>query len=595
MALFKSSKKADFNNGKPLISTGSVLGDVFVTCRSAITATFLFSFAANLFVFVLPIFMTQVYDRVLNSRSGMTLAMITLVCVFALVIQGLIEAARSYIFIYVSTWLDQKLGRILLSNAVVSALERGRGGDIEAIRDLDKVRQFLTGSSMYNLLDAPWVPVFMGFLFFLNFWLGVVAVIGALLLFALAYINDVSTNQALRKAGAATARSNRAAESMVRNAEVVEALGMRQTLLSRWSAETERSQIMQENASRKGAVISELSKIGRLVIQMAITVVAVLEMISPDSTLTPGAMLASIILVGRALAPLEMAIGNWRQMVQAKQSYENIKKALEKAENRLQSSVSLPRPQGHLAVEKVTFVVPGTDRFILNRVSFEVKPGSAVGIVGPSASGKSTLARMMVGVMRPSSGAIRLDGADVFSWSSDELGQYVGYVPQDVELFEGTIAENISRFTKANSDEVIEAAQLAGLHEMILRMPQGYDTQIGSGGAMLSGGQRQRVALARALFRRPSILVLDEPNASLDAAGEQALVEAIKRVKEMGTSVVIIAHRPSVMVVADTIVVLVGGVVSRVGTRDEIMPQIAGPQTNVHPLPNRAGGGAQPA
>ena len=575
----------------------TALDKVLVSCRGAVMTAFLFTAGINLLMLTTPIFMMQTFDRVLNSRSMLTLSVLLIIALFCLVTQELLDCVRAYLLVRVGAWISRRISGELLDGAVMVALDRNGTRSVQGLRDLDMVRNFITGAGIFTIFDAVWVPIFMLVLFMLNFWFGMVAVFGAISLFGLAVLTEVTTKPKLERADMANMRAMTRADQAVRNAEVVEALGMRPGILKRWRVDHQESVDLQSRTSEHVAVLSALSKFTRMAVQILQMAVAVLELIQPNSSLTGGALFASYIIIGRTLMPIDMIVGQWKFMAQAWMAYRRIQYQLRSTKARPRAS-TLPTVTGHLQVEHASFVPPGVERPVLNRVSFELKPGEALGIIGPSAAGKSTLARFIVGIGRLTSGTIRLDGADVYTWPSEDLGRYVGYVPQDVELFTGTLRDNIARFGDATDEEVIRAAELAGMHEMILRFPKGYETEIGERGLILSGGQRQRIALARALLGGPKLLVLDEPNASLDSAGEQALLEAIGRAKEAGTTVIVIAHKPQVMRVVDKIMVMQEGRVQRIAPRDDIIAgfnkAVAG--STVQPLqpptqsvPSRAG------
>lgn len=550
---------------------------VFSSCRGALMAAGVFSLVVNLFILVLPLYMFSVFDRVLNSHSVPTLLFLFLIANFALLIQLGVDVTRSFVLVHLSAWIDRGLSSPVLHACIANALVRGAPRDTAALNKLHALRQFLSGQSIYILMDAPWIPIFLGVLFLLNFWIGIVALGGAVLLVALTLANEFVTRPALRRANVANAQATKAVMAAVRNANVVEAMGMTPHVLTRWGERNNLVLEEQGTASQKAAVISAISKYARMLIQMSIMSVAALEIIAPGSTLTGGAMMACTILSGRALMPLEQIVSNWRQLADARQNYRELKEILRRTAARPRATVVPPNPKGRLTVENVAFHPRGAERPILSRVSFAVEPGEVLGVVGPSAAGKSTLAHLLVGLQAPTQGHVRLDGADVFSWPSEDLGRYIGYLPQEVELFGGPLKDNICRLDpNATPEEIIDAADMAGLHEMIMHLPRGYDTEVGDQAGLLSGGQRQRVGLARALYGSPRLLILDEPNASLDASGEQALLKAVVAAKERGAAVIIIAHRPSILGVADRILVLQNGTVQRLGERDQILPLITG-------------------
>lgn len=537
----------------------------------AFMAAGVFSFAVNVLMLTLPIFMFQVFDRVLSSRSEATLVMLLLMATAALIVQAGLDAVRAFVFVRVSSWIDRRVGPMLMSSIIVEALDRSRSPNSGPLRSLSTLRMFLTGPGMLTMLDVPWVPVFLLVIFWVNPAMGWAAIGGAVVMFAIGLMNDRMTRRTLMEAQMHSAQSFQAAESAVRNAAVVEAMGMRSKVLDRWSQTNEQVLSLQGRASDRAAIFQGISKSARMLVQMVIMSVAVLQIIDPSTPMTPGMMIAAVMILGRALQPVEMGINQARQMFEAIAAYKIVEQTLQNAQAEPRR-MELPAPKGLLSAENLGHQPQGVARPILQRVSFEVLPGEMLAVIGPSAAGKSTLARLLVGVEKPTVGNVRLDGADVYQWNSDELGPHIGYMPQDIELFSGTVAENIGRLDPSpDSAAVIKAAELAGLHEQILRLAEGYDTQIGNAGAILSGGQRQRVALARALYGDPSLVVLDEPNSNLDNSGDDALGKALLDLKERGATVIMITHRPQTLGAADKVLVLQNGIVQRFGPRDEVM------------------------
>jgi len=452
------------------------------------------------------------------------------------------------------------------------------------LRDLATLRGFFSGQGVLNLFDLPWVPVYVLVVFALHPAMGTLTLVGAGILAFLAWLNDRVTQSLLKKAGQSSSKGLRQIESAFRNAEAIDVMGMLPGLLHRWRGDNNSVQEMQVKAADLSGNIMSFSKFVRLSLQ--IFVLAIGAELVLQRELTSGGMIAGSIIISRALAPIESAIGSWRYTLSAWEAYNRLKDMFSRPLLR-PYAMQLPRPKGYLTVEGVTYVPPGAKHPVIKGISCDVKPGTVAALVGPSAAGKSTLARLCVGAYPPTYGNVRLDGADVFLWDRTDFSPHVGYVPQDVELFAGTVRDNISRLLEAEPAEVVEAAQMAGAHEMILRLPQGYETDIGDGGALLSGGQRQRIALARALFRNPQFIVLDEPNSSLDSEGEEALNQAIFKAKQRGATVLLIGHRPSILVHVDTIIIIRDGRVEGTGPKDEILSKIM-PKTASQ---QRVGGG----
>lgn len=560
-------------------------------CMRGGAAVIIFSLAINLLMLTVPIYMLQIYDRVLSSRSIDTLIALLVMAVSALAVMGALDALRTHVMVRIGLWLDGRLGGPLLG-ALLSDSTRVTSPTIEPLRDLATVRSFLAGPAINPLLDAPWAPFFLGVMFLLHPTLGWTAVGGAILLFAVAFANERTTRDVWARAGMASQQSNAQAEASLRNSEVIRALGMVPALLRRWRKDNAAALALQGRAGVRVAQFASLSKFLRFSLQVAILSIGALLVI--DHAMTAGGMIAGAILMSRALAPVELAISSWRSLVAARDAYGRLKQGAAHLSEE-QKFTPMPRPSGQLIVDNLTFGYPGVEQPLLRNIGFALAPGEALGLIGPTASGKTTLARLLVGSLASVMGHVRLDGRDVAAWPSADRGPHLGYLPQDVELFSGTIAENIARMADAEAETVIDAARKAGVHEMIVGLPQGYDTQIGVGGAALSGGQRQRLGLARALFGDPIFVVLDEPNANLDQEGELALIEAIRALKPRNATAVIIAHKPSLLQAVDKVLVLQDGRIAMFGQRDEVFPRLVprtgGTTATSGPLPRRVTGG----
>ena len=543
---------------------------VFTACRRYFVTALIFSLAINLLYLASPLYMLQVYDRVVSSASHVTLVMLTLVLLVALGALTSLDSVRARILTRASIRLDQLLsGRIVA--AAVESSARGGGMRSQALRDFDNFRQFVTGSGIHAVFDLPWAPIYIGVIFILHPWLGAFAFACAVLLVGMALLNEYLVKGPLREANEAAARNYSFTEMSLRNSEVVQAMGMIPGLLHRWSRDRNLVLERQTLASDRAATTSSLIRFCRLAMQSLILGIGAYLVI--ERLTTVGSMFAASILLGRALAPVEQIVGSWRNLTSARAAYARVRELL--AAYPLQDqALSLPRPTGKLSVENLSYVIPRTNRAILRNISFRQTPGEVLGVIGPSGSGKSTLARQIVGVLYPTSGAVRLDGADVAPWPRESLGRHIGYLPQDIELFADSVASNISRFRNDNDEEVIEAARLAGVHDMILRLPDGYETQVGDGGAILSGGYRQRIGLARAVYGNPSLVVLDEPSSNLDSDGDAALLSCISELKKRGTTVVMVSHRPNTLGVADKLLVLKDGVAELFGPRDEVIARL---------------------
>ena len=574
-----------------MTKVSSEVRQAFTACGSAVMATAVFSFFLNLLMLVVPLYMLQVFDRVLSSRSEATLLMLTIIAGFMLLILGVLEIVRARVLVRTGV----KFEGLLQDRVFAAVFERSLGAPgatrAQALQDLDTIRQFLTGAGLFAFLDAPWAPIFITVIFLLHPWLGTAALIGALVLLALALANEALTKRPLRIASEQAIKANNFAEASLDNAEVLKAMGMLGGIRRRWYEHRLAAVAHQARASDRAGVVLASTKFFRLYLQ--ILILGIGAYLAMQQQITPGAMIAASILLGRALAPVELAVSNWRGFVGARSALARLKALLAEVPA-ASTNMNLPKPEGRVEFEQVIAIAPGGDATspILKGVSFQLMPGEVLGVIGPTAAGKSSLARLLVGVWPTLRGSVRLDGVDVYEWSRSDLGKHIGYQPQDVALFDGTIAENIARFGEVDSDAVVSAARQAQVHELILRLPQGYDTRVGADGHVLSGGQCQRVGLARALYGDPVLVVLDEPNANLDQPGEQALLATIAELKQAGRTLVIIAHRPSILVSADCILYLNDGVVGTLAPRDEVIANFA-PAQPPEPEPELAAAIAQ--
>ena len=533
--------------------------------------TGVFSFFINLLMLTAPLYMLQLYDRVLTSRSESTLVALTVLAAGLLIVMGALDFIRSRVLVRIGARIDQRLNARVFRAIFRQSFIAVNTNREQALRDLDAMRQFLTGPGPFALFDAPWVPIYLMVIFVFHPLLGYVALAGAALLFATALFNEVLTRTPLQNANAEVNTANTVAAIGMRNADAIAAMGMLPGILRRWRWQHEKGIALQGLASDRMGAIAAGTKALRMLLQIAILGVGAALVI--DQQITPGTMIAASIIMSRALAPAEQAIGHWRGFVSARASYDRLKHLLS-VHPEPQAPLQLPAPTGEIVVDRLFAGPPDADKPVLKGVSFGLHPGDALGVIGPSASGKSTLARLLVGVWEPMSGSVRLDGAETCKWPSEDLGPYIGYLPQNVELFDGSVAENICRFAPEPDDEaIVAAAQQADVHEMILHLPKGYETRIGEAGRTLSGGQRQRLGLARALYGDPVLVVLDEPNASLDAAGDEALTHAIQALKARNATVVVMAHRPSAIIAVDKLLILQEGKVVAFGPKDEVLAQ----------------------
>lgn len=544
------------------------LGEALYKFRQTFYVLAAFSCVINILGLAPLIYMMQLYDRVLSSRNETTLVMLTLMVLGLYLLSGALEFARSRVLIRVGNQLDMALNTRVFTASFERNLRRMGGNPSQAINDLTNVRQFLTGSSLFAFFDAPWTPIYIVVAFMVHPIIGIVTVVGSILLVFFAYLNNVATQKPLADANRASINAGVFANNHLRNAEVIEAMGMLPGMRERWFKQHRQVLSLQTLASDRAARISMASRFVRLSLQsLALGVGAFLVL---ENQITPGMMILASMLMGKALGPVEMAINTWKSALSTRAAYGRLDDMLTQSPPR-GSTLSLPAPKGQLSLESVFASAPGVQETVLKNLSFTVNTGEVVGVIGPSASGKSTLARLLVGVWGARSGTVRLDGADVFQWNKDELGPYIGYLPQDIELFEGTISENIARFGEIDAEQVVLAAQRAGVHEMILRLPKGYDTQLGVDGASLSGGQKQRVALARAVYGNPALVVLDEPNSNLDDVGEAALVQTVQDLKRRGTTVIVITHRLNILAAVDKLLVMREGVMTLFGPREDVL------------------------
>ncbi|MGI9476797.1 MAG: type I secretion system permease/ATPase [Hyphomicrobiaceae bacterium] len=552
----------------------NLLKSALRSSRRAFLLVGLFSLFINLMMLVVPIYMLQIYDRVLTSQSRETLLALTVLAVALIALSGLVDVARSRLLVRISANLDHQMRGPLFLRAFYDIPGNQSRTASQPIRDLENLRTFLTGAGILAFFDGPWAPVYLAVIFLLHPVLGVVALVGALVILVLAVASEFAVRQPLDRAGRWSRGSNDFVDLVARNAEAVRVMGMLPDLQQRWSGRHDTSVAWQATASDRIAVIQSLAKSVRMGLQIAILGFGAWLVL--DHALSAGAMVAASIIMGRALAPIEAAIGHWRGFVGARQSQRRIEALLDTTEQSGERT-RLPAPCGRVTVDQVALRLPAQGEPILQGVSFDLEAGDILGLIGPSGAGKSTLARLIVGALSPTVGSVRLDGAEIGAWPDDEVGPYIGYLPQDMELLPGTVAQNISRFGAGDSENIVAAAKVSGVHDLILSLPEGYETLLGQGGTHLSGGQRQRIGLARAIYDRARLIVLDEPNTNLDSMGENALRTAISTLKDQKRTVIIITHKPSLLAEADKILVLRDGRVDSFGSRDNVLAAMAHP------------------
>ena len=526
----------------------------------------------NFLMLIPAIYMLQVYDRVVPSGSESTLVMLTLIMLFLFLTLGGLEWVRSQILVRVSTRLETLLNERLFNVAYKQSLYTGgQQGSSQPLDDLTSLRQFLTGNGLFAFFDAPWIPIYIAVMFLFHPWYGWVAIFTAILLSILAFINEKATSKLLSEANSLAISSRGLVNKNLRNAEVIESMGMLSDIRQRWRTGAYQVLDLQARASARAGLLTSLSKTLRLTMQSLILGLGAYLAINQE--ITPGLMIAGSILLGRALAPIDQMIATWKGFINARSQYKRLNELLLKIPVDTEK-MSLPPPQGSILVDGVIITPPGAKIPVIKGISFAIKAGETVGIIGPSGAGKSTLARALLGVWPTLRGNIRLDGADVFTWDREEIGPYIGYLPQDIELFEGTISENIARFGQVDPDKVVAASKAADVHHLILRLAEGYDTVIGASGGTLSGGERQRIGLARAMYGDPRLIILDEPNSNLDDQGEAALAKAIQNLKAQGVTVIIITHRTNIIGTLDKLLVLKDGLLVVYGPTNQVLEHL---------------------
>lgn len=566
----------------PTISKMNPLEEALSKCKKAFWITFTFAFFINLAMLLTPLYSLQVLDRVIGSGNMNTLLMLSLIIASIYFVYSLLQIARSFTLIKIGEWLDNNLSPILFARSIAAAASRQSTGTSQLMRDFQTVKTFLTSTGINTLFDAPWSIIYIIVIFMIHPFIGWITVVGGIIIVSTAFINAVATNRTLGEATDFSIKSMNQAEVASRNSEVVEAMGMMKNVSLNWQKFNSAALAKQSIASYRNGVISNLSRFIRNVMQMAVTGVGAYVVVSSmGKDMSTGGMIASSILVGRALAPFDNAIELWKSISASMKSYKNIQNVFKNTSLR-DEAMAIPNVLGHLTLDNVYYTFNSQQanqqsqpKYTLKDVSFAVEPAQLIAIIGPSATGKSTLAKIMTGVWKATSGSVRLDGAEIYRWNREDFGKNVGYLPQGIELFSGSIKQNIARMSEEiDPEKVVAAAKMAGAHDMILKFPEGYDSDIGVAGSNLSGGQKQRIGLARAFYGNPKMVILDEPNANLDEAGEVALSEALLHAKKNGIAVIVISHRPSVLSVVDKILVMQDGTVVAYGTKEEISGRV---------------------
>jgi len=541
-------------------------------CRLSFVFAAVLSAIVNILALVAPVYTMQVFDRVLAARSGETLVFLSLMALVGIATLGLLDLARMMLLARIGAFLERRLAPDAIQRSIENSL-RDQPRGVDALQDLAQVRMFLGGAGVCAVFDLPWLPIYVAVAWVIHPMMGQLALAGAALLFAVAVLNEAIVRDPTKRATAVSRQMMRSVQTSFRNAEVIDSMGMHGALLNQWAGQIDQQQRWDRSASNRANVAVGFSKFLRMALQILLMACGAWLVIQQD--MTAGAMMAGSIIVARALQPVEQTIGVWKHAMNTREALRRLKRFFAEPGLR-RETMPLPSPRGHLSVENIAYAHPrAKDAMALSNVSFALAAGQGVAVVGPSGSGKSTLMRLLVGVAQPRQGFVRMDGADIFTWDRQQIGQHLGYLPQDVELFAGSVRANIARMEDGDPEAVAAAAKLAGVHDLILRLPEGYETQIGEAGMRLSAGERQRIGLARALYGNPRLVVLDEPDSNLDADGEASLIRAIRVLKERGTTVVATTHRTSLVEALDHVLGLRGGKVTMFGPRANVVAQLA--------------------
>ncbi|CUB02786.1 type I secretion system permease/ATPase [Marinomonas fungiae] len=547
------------------------LGSALKASKRGFIAAGFFSLFINILMLTAPFYMLQVYDRVVPSRSLETLFFLTIMMIFLFGVLGVLEWVRSRILVRVSNQIDQFLSHRVYTAMFNAGVKMPNRRTAQPLNDLTSIRQFMTGNGLFAFFDAPWLPLYIGLMFLFHPAYGWFAIGAAVILLAVAVLNEKMTKKTLTEANGENIKAQNLASSNLRNSEVLHAMGMLPGIMGRWSNQHKAFLSKQTIASDRAGVFSNLSKVLRMIFQSSILGLGAYYVVIGE--MSSGMMIAGSILLGRALAPLDLLINSWAGFNNARTARTRLEELLNAfpAEDR---NMSLPKPEGKLEAINLFVAPPGSRTPTLKGVNFDARPGDLVGIIGPSAAGKSTLAKAILGIWPTMNGTLRIDGAEVQHYNRDEIGPYIGYLPQDIELFDGTVSENIARFSNLDPDKVVAAAKKAGVHEMILQLPEAYDTRIGVDSGALSGGQRQRIGLARALYGSPKVIILDEPNSNLDEMGEKALSETMQILKQEQVTTFVISHRTSILKSIDKLMVLKEGQMQMFGPKEEVMQKL---------------------
>ncbi len=546
----------------------SDLEEILKTFRSSFITVGIYSFFINILMLAAPIYMLAVYDIVMPSKGLDTLVVVTLVILVFFIGGAVLEFVRSKVMIHISNRLDAKLNKRIFDATFDMAAKYPGKATPQPIRDFNTIKSFLTGAGAFAIFDMPWFPIYIAIMFAFSPIYGLYGLSATAIILIITIMNSKATKKGLEESNMLFQKSMSHFSDSIRNVEAIEAMGMRRPLYKRWMQKHYEYIKTHTEASSKAAAYTNASKSFRMISSSLMYGVGAILAITGQ--ISPGMIIAGAVLLGRALAPISQIVGTWKQFTSARQAYHKLNELLKEFDEP-QKRLSLPDPKGSITFEKVFVVPPMSKNPVLKGVNLAVEPGECVGFIGPSAAGKSTIAKAAVGVWPTATGTVRIDGAEISHYNKDELGKHIGYLPQDIELFEGTIAENICRFTEADPNDIVNAAKISGTHELILRLPDGYETKVGPGGATLSGGQKQRIGLARAVFKIPKIIVLDEPNSNLDDAGEYALMMAMQFLKQQGSTILFITHKRNLLALADKIAFVQDGTIKLYGARDEVL------------------------
>lgn len=574
------------NQKDSVIKEPNPLQKALEDCKTAFKIIFVFAFCINILMLITPLYSLQVLDRVIGSGNKNTLLMLSIIIATIYFVYALMQIARSYTMIRIGEWLDNNISPVLLAYSVAGSATKSSVGASQLQRDFQTVKTFLTSTGLNTILDAPWSIIYIAVIFMIHPWIGWLTVLGGVLIVTLAFLNAIATNRTLGEANEYSIRSMNQAEIAGRNAEVIEAMGMIKNVVANWFQFNKSALAKQSEASYRNGFISNLARFFRNAMQMGVTGIGAYIVVTTNGKdMTTGGMIASSIMVGRALAPFDNSIEMWKQISNMMKSYKRINDAFSQVDLR-DKTMPIDNVKGELVIDNIYYAHPtqktnmmaqqnATPQYILKGLSFSVNPGEVLAIIGPSGAGKSTLAKVITGVWPCSSGSVRLDGADVYKWNRHDFGNHVGYLPQGIELFSGSIKQNIARMAEDVDNKAVEdCSKLSGAHDLILKFPEGYETDIGMAGGNLSGGQKQRIGLARAFYGNPKIVILDEPNANLDEAGEKALSKALIEARERNIAVIVISHRPSVLSVVDKILVVQDGAVAAFGKKEEVLNKV---------------------